>query len=251
MENPHFSLFAPVIHTVTTLASSFPRSYSHGCYFAGVDHCDECVGIAYPCVCCVCYVCVRVCGSLLLCAGTPHFSFFCMLCLLLLSYLYHTVPNALKRSTLWEPWYNSSRTPSSSFYHGYGRCICVCACACHVSYKKPTISRGVRGCCAGDRAIQTHTCLGFQKQPRSHGGHDNSSGTATAVRQHHRFKLWHLWQPRCFRIHMRVQWSPGDIYTRTQIMITFISTYIFLYRTHVVEPLLYSYRTCAVFTRRY
>ena len=47
------------------------------------------------------------------------------------SCLYHTVPQALKLSTWWQPRYNSSRTSSSSFCDRHGRCICcvrVCAC---------------------------------------------------------------------------------------------------------------------------
>ena len=73
----------------------------------------------------LCVLHVRVCGDLCagtphfsflaahLCAGTPHFSFFFFALLLVaaaVSCLYHTVPQALKLSTLWQPRYNSSRT---------------------------------------------------------------------------------------------------------------------------------------------
>ena len=61
IENPLFSFCVPLSHTVTTLASSFPRSYSHG-------HCCACVDIAYTCVFCVC-------GSVH-CVVEPHFSAF-------------------------------------------------------------------------------------------------------------------------------------------------------------------------------
>ena len=86
---------------------------------------------------------VCMCAGLCICVVEPHVSAFgifllCLLlihsfihsfiCLLLLmmcaSCLYHTVPQPLKLSTLWEPRYNSgSRTPSSSFCDGHGRCI--------------------------------------------------------------------------------------------------------------------------------
>ena len=56
----------------------------------------------------VCYVCacVRVCEPVHLCAGTPHFSFLFLVFALLasaasaVSCLYHTVPQAVKLSTL-------------------------------------------------------------------------------------------------------------------------------------------------------
>ena len=60
-ENPHFSVLAPLSHTVT-LASSFPRSYSHG-------HDHACTNHYYACVLCV-YVCEMWCTT----AATTIFS---------------------------------------------------------------------------------------------------------------------------------------------------------------------------------
>ena len=53
-----------------------------------------------------------------LCAGTPHFSFLCVLALLTADdvschgRLYRTVPQALKLFTLLQPRYNGHHTPS-------------------------------------------------------------------------------------------------------------------------------------------
>ena len=47
----------------------------------------------------------------------------CDLLLVYISCLYHTVPQALKLSTLWQPRCNSSRTSSSSHCWGHGRSI--------------------------------------------------------------------------------------------------------------------------------
>ena len=80
-----------------------------------------CVDIAYACVLCAMGVCVGVCGSadLFVCWHPKfHLSFlFCLLCMPLAAAavscrLYHTVPQALELSTLWQPRYNSSRTAS-------------------------------------------------------------------------------------------------------------------------------------------
>ena len=38
-----------------------------------------------------------------------------------------------KRLTLWEPWYNSSRTSRSSLCDSYERCFCVCECTYYVT----------------------------------------------------------------------------------------------------------------------
>ena len=190
------AFFAPSIDTVTTLASSFPRFDSHG-HYAYVHHYYACADIVYACVSCVfcvfcvCVLRVRVCGSVHLCAGIPHFSFliFAAHAAAVVSCLHHTVPQALKLSTLWQPRYKCSRTSSSSFCDGHGRCICVCACACHVSYRNEHSQERWKSC-AGDRAIQTHTSSGSQKQPRSHGYNSGSGTTVLIVQQHQGFKLW-------------------------------------------------------------
>ena len=115
MENPHFIFVAPLSQTITTLASSFPRSYSDG-------HSYVCLYIAYGCVLyatCAC-VCIGV--------WEPHISAFCSYFALLaaaISCLYHTIPQVLELSTLWKPRYNCRRTSRSSFCDGHGRCICV------------------------------------------------------------------------------------------------------------------------------
>ena len=65
--------------TIITLASCFPRCYSHGRYYACVDHYYACVDIASACA--VSATCAGLCGSVHLCAGIPHFSsFFCSAC---------------------------------------------------------------------------------------------------------------------------------------------------------------------------
>ena len=70
VENPHIcQLFCSTSsansNTVITIASSCPRSYSHGHYYACVDHYYACVVIMYACMRCACApcTCVRVCGS--------------------------------------------------------------------------------------------------------------------------------------------------------------------------------------------
>ena len=175
--------------TIITLASCFPRCYSHGRYYACVDHYYACVDIASACA--VSATCAGLCGSVHLCAGIPHFSFliFAAHAAAVVSCLHHTVPQALKLSTLWQPRYKCSRTSSSSFCDGHGRCICVCACACHVSYRNEHSQERWKSC-AGDRAIQTHTSSGSQKQPRSHGYNSGSGTTVLIVQQHQGFKLW-------------------------------------------------------------
>ena len=52
-------------NTVTIIASSSPRSYSHGPYYVFVDHCHTCVVMTYACMRCVCApcTCARVYGS--------------------------------------------------------------------------------------------------------------------------------------------------------------------------------------------
>ena len=51
------------ISTVTTIASSFPRSYSCGHYHACVDHYYACAVMMYACMCCVCVLRIRVFAS--------------------------------------------------------------------------------------------------------------------------------------------------------------------------------------------
>ena len=73
---------------------------------------------------------------------------------------------------------------SSSFCDGHGLRVYVCACVCHASRRdERIISREVQACCAGGRAIQSHTFTSrFQKQPRSHG-HNDISGTTVQRQQ--------------------------------------------------------------------
>ena len=79
-----------------------------------------------------------------LCAGTPHFSFASFFALLAAApaavlCLYHTVPQALKRFTLWQARYNSSRTASLCgplrtmrvlTWHMRVCCVCYDTCEC-------------------------------------------------------------------------------------------------------------------------
>ena len=57
LENPHVRHSSA--NTITTLASSFPRSYSYGHDDACVDHCYACVVMMYACMHCVCAPCRR------------------------------------------------------------------------------------------------------------------------------------------------------------------------------------------------
>ena len=58
-----------------------------------------------------------------------------------LSCLYHTLPQALKLSTWWQPRCNSSRTSSSSPFVTATNGASVCACLCHVSCRRGTKQR--------------------------------------------------------------------------------------------------------------
>ena len=50
-------------NTVTIIASSSPRSYSHGPYYVFVDHCHTCVVMTYACMRCVCAPCTYSHGT--------------------------------------------------------------------------------------------------------------------------------------------------------------------------------------------
>ena len=132
-ENPHFSFFAPLSHTVTTLAPKFSPS-SQLRTLPSVGGPLPCVcGRLLTRVCAACVLRVRVCGPLHLCAGTPHFSVFSIIFALtdagvVVSCLHHTVPPPLKLSHLWQPLHNSSHTSSSPFCDGHGRCTFVRVC---------------------------------------------------------------------------------------------------------------------------
>ena len=79
-------------HKVATLASSFPRSYSHGHYSACVDHYYACVD--HYSVACVC-----VFTGLCICVLEPHVSAF-LLCLLLLYHVACVAPSLKLASSL-------------------------------------------------------------------------------------------------------------------------------------------------------
>ena len=107
------------------------------------------------------------------------------------SYLYHTVPQALKLSTWWQPRYKSSRTSSSLPFAAAvdRRSVLVRVCAMFPDLgnrNEHIISREVQltGCCAGGRTTITHTSSGFQKatgQPRYTHYNSSSGTTATAL----------------------------------------------------------------------
>ena len=59
---------------------------------------------------------------------TPQLKFFFFCSAAAVACLHHTVPQPLKFSALWQPWYHSSRT-SSSICDGHGRCIRMCVSA--------------------------------------------------------------------------------------------------------------------------
>ena len=101
-----------------------PRYNSHTATLCGplLTMCAD-KNIAHACVLCLMGVCVGVCGSVdsfVSWHSKFQLSFFylvCSVCLLLAAAavscrLYHTVPQALELSTLWQPRYNSSRTAS-------------------------------------------------------------------------------------------------------------------------------------------
>ena len=105
------------------------------------------------CAVCVQRVRVRACVGFCrcVCVLEPHNSAFSFVCFARLaaaavSYLYHTVPQALKLSTLWQRRrYNSSRSSCSSFCDGHGRRICVRVCVpCSLFERPQNLQRGAR-----------------------------------------------------------------------------------------------------------
>ena len=81
-ENPHFRCFAPLSHTVTALASSFPRSYRQDTAMR-VSTTTMRLGTLRTRVCAVCATCacVRVCAFV--CWNSTFKLFIFLLCLLL------------------------------------------------------------------------------------------------------------------------------------------------------------------------
>ena len=77
--------------------------------------------------------------------------------MLYVPWLYHTVPQALKLSTLWQPRHNSSRASSSPFRDGHGRCTGLCVRVLAIYGNEHIFSGEEQGCCEVGSAIPPHT----------------------------------------------------------------------------------------------
>ena len=130
----------------------------------------------------IAYACMRVCGSVHLCAETPHFSLFIFLFRLLRYHVCVTPSFKLSSSRLC-----GSHATTAVAHHARPFLTAtggasVRACACHVPYSnRHIILREVQGCCAGGRAIQTHTSA----PPRDFNRNRVATATTAAVKQQH------------------------------------------------------------------
>ena len=180
---PIFQLFCSTDpHGDNTRFKLFPF-YSHGLLLCVRRHC--------LCLCAVCVLRVRVCGSVHLCAGTPHSSF-CILALLAAAaaaaamLLYHVciTPSLKLSSSLLCGSHGTTAIahralPFVTATDGASVCVRV-----HAMFPIGTNIKSQERCKDAAQGAGQYkpplTCSGFQKQARSHDGYNSSTSASNS-----------------------------------------------------------------------
>ena len=119
MENLHVRRFPPRIQKLCIWWQPRYQNSRTSIVFGLLCVCGRCISVSVLCVTIYVCVCVGAFGSVYWCARTPHSAvcFFSLLHVAAVSCLDHTVCQAVKPSTFWQPRYNSSRTANVWGYY--------------------------------------------------------------------------------------------------------------------------------------